>query len=80
MYYNLRNSDNFITVPRRTELFNKSFIPSSVDMYNQLDVNIKMSTTMSSFKVNMLEKFKCPPVPNHFIVGKYNFLRLNVVN
>ena len=68
-HYNLRNSDNFITVPRRTELFNKSFIPSSVDMYNQLDVNIKSSATISSFKTHMREKFKCPSVPNHFIVG-----------
>ena len=67
--YSLRNSDNFITVPRRTELFNKSFIPSSVDMYNQLDINIKSSATISSFKVHMKEKFKCPSVPNHFIVG-----------
>ena len=48
--YPLRNQNN-ITVPFcRTELYRKSCIPSSVSLWNNLDENLRNSSSLSSFK------------------------------
>ncbi len=51
--YNLRNNDNFVTMVRRTEIYSKSFIPSSVALWNGLSDEIKRSTSLNIFKNNL---------------------------
>ena len=68
--YNLRNSNNFETLMRRTELFANSFIPSSVKIWNDLPLNLRESPTLSNFKSNLLNHcFKAPDVPKHYLFG-----------
>ncbi len=55
--YNLRNNDNFVTMARRTEIFSKSFIPSSVALWNGLSDEIKRSTSLNIFKNNLKRMF-----------------------
>ncbi len=64
--YHLRNNNNFVTVARRTELYSKSFIPSSTKMWNELDNEIKCSLSLSIFKNNLKQLFKPPVVPDYF--------------
>jgi len=60
----LRNNNNFVTVPRRTQLYSKSFIPSAVSEWNNLDDDIKNSSTLSIFKYKLKQKFKSAIVPS----------------
>lgn len=80
--YNLRNNSNFITIPRRTELFSKSFIPSAIDLYNNLEHNITASPSISAFKANLREKFKGPVVPKYFLLGErvYSVMHARIRN
>ena len=67
--YMLRNNNNFVTVTRRTQLYSKSFIPSAVSEWNNLDDDIKNSSSLSIFKYKLKQKFKSPIVPSYFHVG-----------
>ncbi len=64
--YNLRNNDNFVTLARRTELYSKSFIPSSVALWNDLSQDMKESASLNVFKSNLKRLFKPPVVPDFF--------------
>ncbi len=46
--YELRNRNNFITLARRTEIYSKSFIPSSLALWNELGDEIKNSPILSN--------------------------------
>ncbi len=48
--YNLRNNMDFVTLARRTEIYAKSVIPSSLKLWNELDENTRASDTLLSFK------------------------------
>ena len=50
---------------RRTQLFANSFIPSSTELWNQLPLQIRRGTTLSSFKTSLLRNI----VPTHFDHG-----------
>ncbi len=67
--YNLRNSNDFVTIARRTEIYSKSFIPSSTKLWNELSEEIKGSTSLSIFKSKLKELFKPPTVPEFFFIG-----------
>ena len=56
--YNLRNNNN-ITVPFcRTEISRKSCIPSSISAWNSLDIELRNSPSLSSFKYQLKKKQK----------------------
>ena len=68
--YSLRSRDN-ITVPFcRTELFRNSCIPSSIPLWNNLDENIRNSSSFSSFK-NEIKRHNSTihGVPQHYLHG-----------
>lgn len=67
--YGLRNMNNFITLARRTELYSKSFIPSSVASWNELDEDIQTSETINGFKNKLKLLFRPPIVPDYFLIG-----------
>ena len=67
--YNLRNNYDFTIVRRRTEIFSKSVIPSSVHLWNQLDASIRDAPTLSIFKAMLKLQNKPRPVPNYFLSG-----------
>jgi len=56
--YMLRNNNNFVTVPRRTQLYSKSLIPSAVSEWNNLDDDIKNSSTLSVIKYKLKQNVK----------------------
>ena len=65
--YSLRNNDGYVILNRRTQLFANSFIPSSTELWNQLPLQIRRETTVSSFKTSLLRNiFVAPIVPIHF--------------
>ena len=68
--YKLRTNQNYVTVPRRLEIYSKSIIPSSVKLRNELDNEIKNMPTLSSFKANLKRHFKAPIVPTYFLSGE----------
>ena len=47
--YNLRNSADFEAIIRRTEIYSKSVIPSSIKLWNELDIEIRNSPSLSIF-------------------------------
>ena len=68
--YDLRNNDDYVILNRRTQLFANSFIPSSTEILNQLLLQIRRETTLSSFKTSLLRNiFIAPIVPKHFDHG-----------
>ena len=48
--YNLRNQLDYATVARRLEIYSKSVIPSSIKLWNDLDIEVRNSDTLFSFK------------------------------
>lgn len=72
--YNLRNVDDITVTNRRTELFSKSFIPSTINYWNSLPLPIRNSDSVESFKNKLKTSiFKVPVVPQYFITGKRAF-------
>ncbi|MCG8097314.1 MAG: hypothetical protein JAZ17_27465 [Candidatus Thiodiazotropha endolucinida] len=67
--YNLRNQAN-ITVPFcRTEISRKSCIPSSISAWNSLDVVIRNSPSLDSFKYQLKRRQNNTKVPLHYRIG-----------
>ena len=68
--YNLRNNNN-ITVPFcRTEISRKSCIPSSISAWNSLDIELRNSPSLSSFKYQLKKKTQNNSiVPTYYKVG-----------
>jgi hypothetical protein len=48
--YNLRNNQNYVPPRCRLRTSASSFIPSTVSLWNNLDISIRNSPTLSSFK------------------------------
>ncbi len=69
----MRNNDNFVTLARRTVLYSKSFIPSSVALWNDLSQDMKESASLNVFKSNLKRLFKPPVVPDFFFIGERKF-------
>lgn len=51
--YNLRNRDDFIIPFSRLCSFESSFFPSTLKLWNELDIGIRMLPTISQFKSNI---------------------------
>ena len=58
---------------RRLEIYNRSTIPSSLSMWNSLDISIRHSPSLSIFKRNLKDIFKQPAVPFLYLVGVRRF-------
>jgi hypothetical protein len=68
--YNLRNSDNFNTLSRRTALFSNSFVISATNLWNNLPPDIKESETLDIFKHKLKSiLYSQPEVPEYFKHG-----------
>ena len=68
--YNLRNAGDVNDIRRRTELFSKSFFPSSVQLWNDLPLHIKNINTLENFKKTIKEPmYSAPIIPNYYIQG-----------
>ena len=72
--YNLRNNDDFVTLSRRTEIYSKSFIPSSIREWNNLATPVRESPSLSIFKERLKAIFKPYIVPNYFLNGERTFV------
>jgi hypothetical protein len=53
--HNLRNNDNYTTPRSRLRMSRASFIPSSVSLWNNLDLNIRNSPTIACLKSRINE-------------------------
>ncbi|XP_053380289.1 uncharacterized protein LOC128548821 [Mercenaria mercenaria] len=67
--YLLRNRNDYITVARRTQIF-KSFIPSASSLWNDLESDIRESSTIHIFKSKLKLKYKPSSVPTYFCIGE----------
>jgi len=74
--YPLRNQENYATILRRLEIYSKSVIPSSIKLWNELDLNIRNANTLSSFKSLLKSLFKPFDVPSYFLTGD-RFLQIH---
>ena len=59
--HKLRNNDNYTTPRNRLRISMTSFIPSSVSLGNNLDLNIRNSPNISRFKSRIKENTIKPP-------------------
>ena len=59
--YPLRNRHNVSTFHTRTELFRKSFFPSTVNSWNTLDNDVRAINDLSAFKHSLRPKLKSNP-------------------
>ena len=67
--YPLRNTDNLRGLNVRTTVSQKSCLPSRVNMWNSLDLNIRNSTSFSAFKREVLKEHTPKPVPSFNVSG-----------
>jgi len=66
--YTLRSHNNFTVPLCRTEIFKRSCIPSSINLWNDLDISKQCSKTLSAFKSSqVVNKEK---VPSYYLHGK----------
>ena len=56
--YFLRNASNLQTIPCRTALYNNSFLPDTVNLWNALPESIKSITSLSEFKSTLTSRVK----------------------
>ena len=59
--HNLRNNDNHTTPRSRLSMSRESFMPSSVSLWNNLDINIRNSPNISCFISRIKENTSKPP-------------------
>ena len=60
--YNLRDSHNIRPLLTRTQLYYKSFLPSCIREWNEIPLNIRNSTSLSSFKQQLNKNNNKVPV------------------
>ena len=74
--YNLRNQLDYATVARRLEIYSKSVLPSSIKLWNDLNIETRNSDTLLSFKGKLRQQFNSPVVPKHYLEGE-RFLQIH---
>ena len=74
--YNLRNQLDYATVARRLEIYSKSVLPSSIKLWNDLDIETRNSDTLFSFKRKLRQLYNSSVVPTFFLVGD-RFLQIH---
>jgi hypothetical protein len=67
--YPFRNRNDY-TVPRcRLSLYQSSFIPSVINLWNSLDNDTTNTRTFDTNKINLKRKVVLAKIPAHFLVG-----------
>lgn len=56
-YYELRNNSDLLSIRTRTSIFKNSCIPSSIDLWNNLEPNIKQNESLVAFKNSLSTKY-----------------------
>ena len=59
--YNLQNANNFRHTLSRTQLYYRSFLPSSIRAWNDLSLEVRQSNSIQSFKYQLNKNLKKPP-------------------
>ncbi len=72
----LRNNTNLSLIAANKDYFDKSFFPETVRLWNALNVEIKNSTCVESFKKNLSKQ--SVPVPSHYYYGVLKFSIIHV--
>ena len=67
--YQLRDSQNYENIHTRTNILQKSCIPSSISLCNNLEQEIRSSSTYSSFKSKLSDKNKRVKISNIYCIG-----------
>ena len=67
--YALRNIRDLRNISTRTTISQKSCIPSSVYIWNDLNENLKNVDSFSTFKKSISSRFPLPPVPSYYLDG-----------
>ena len=67
--YLLRNRNNLTTIQTRTTIFQKSCIPSSINLWNSTNTDIRGCTSLNSFKNALIVNSNVKKVPPHFLLG-----------
>lgn len=81
--YPLRNARNMSIIPTRTSRYKSSFIPSTTSLWNNLNLEIRNSRSLASFKSSINNVIKLPSPPQWFYTGSrfanilHTRLRLN---
>ena len=68
-HYNLRDSSNITMPVTRTATFKRSCIPTSVDLWNNLDHTTRQKPTLSSFSYALRSQVISNIVPIYYIQG-----------
>ena len=68
MPYQLRNADNLLVPRTRTSIFRKSFLPSTIRLWNLLDNTVRNCISLSTFKI-ALKKVLFPSSNNLYSYG-----------
>ena len=67
--YHVRNRSDY-TVPRcRLSLYQSSFIPFVINLWNSLDNDTNNTRTFDTFKINIKRKVVLANIPDYFLVG-----------
>ena len=68
--FNLRNSEDYSVLTRRTEIYSKSFIPSTISLWNKLPSDVRNLTSLINFKTTLKKSiYTVPKVPTFFLSG-----------
>ena len=68
--YPLRNAENSRIPASRTTLMQRSCIPSSIELWNNLDINLRLTDSLTAFKASYIQLQPQINVPKFFICGK----------
>ena len=68
--YNLRDSNNIAVQAARTSTFKRSCIPSAINLWNNLDLEIRQLPSISSFCYALKSQILQDQVPQHYMNGK----------
>ena len=65
--YNLRNANNFRNTLSRTQLYYRSFLPSSIRAWNDSSLEVRQLNSIQSFKYQLNKNLKKPP--KYYYIG-----------
>ena len=68
--YNLRANQNLTSIACKTEKYKRSFLPSTVHLWNELPTNAKAVLSINTFKKELDSLFNKPTKYSHFSYGQ----------
>ena len=80
--YNIRNQNDFTLPNYRPQMMRNSYFPSTITAWNNLDLDVRQSQTLSNFKYAIKSRNGIYRVPKHFLIGdrKTNILLTRLRN